>query len=196
MSKRYRKKITDKQADYVLALKKNQNSLYEDIELYFRGFNDRNGDIDVYESVEKNGGRIETRKCYKTNKIDWLEHNGWSNLNRIVMVKSTREINGEVSSETRFFISSLKDGFAKNMLGYIRNHWQVENNLHWQLDVAFNEDKWLSKVGNAAKNRAIMNKIALNMLMHEKTAKVGVKNKRLKAAWDINYHAKVINAAV
>ena len=77
--------------------------------------------------LKKNGGRIETRKCYKTNKIDWLEHNGWSNLNRIVMVKSTREINGEVSSETGFFISSLKDGAAKNMLGYIRNHWQVES---------------------------------------------------------------------
>ena len=72
----------------------------------------------------------------------------------------------------------------------------TQHNLHWQLDVAFNQDKWLSKVGNAAKNRAIMNKIALNMLMHEKTAKVGVKNKRLKAAWDINYLAKVINAAV
>ena len=65
------KKIKDKQADYVLALKKNQNYLYEDIELYFRGFNDRNGD------------KIETRKCYKTNKIDWLEHNGWSNLDQI-----------------------------------------------------------------------------------------------------------------
>ena len=76
----------------------------------------------------------------------------------------------------------------------IRTHWQVENCLHWSLDVGFNEDRWRSKLGNCAANMGMINKIALNLLKKEKTAKVGIKNKRLMAAWDEQYLMKVLAA--
>lgn len=189
-------KIIDKKGDYILALKQNQGSLYDDVSQYFTGQNDFKDKIERANTIEKNGGRIEGRECYLLKDIDYLKEHDWPELNSIIMIKSTREINGESSIEKRFYISSLKSFSAEKMLELIREHWQVENNLHWQLDVAFNEDNWISRVNNAAKNKAIMNKIALNILKNEKTAKVGVKNKRLKAAWDHDYLKKVIQATV
>ena len=110
------------------------------------------------------------------------------------MVKSTREIQDESTTEYRFYISDLPLSDYKKVAHAIRTHWQVENCLHWSLDVGFNEDRWRSKLGNCAANMGMINKIALNLLKKEKTAKVGIKNKRLMAAWDEQYLMKVLAA--
>ena len=110
------------------------------------------------------------------------------------MVKSTREIGDEISVEYRYYISSLNKLSSANFSKLIRRHWGVENGLHWCLDVGFNEDRSRSKVGNCAENIGMLNKIALNLLKKEKSAKVGIKIKRLMAGWDESYLLKVLAA--
>ena len=107
-------------------------------------------------------------------------------------VRSTRAIAGKISQEDRYYISSIEASNIKELAETTRAHWQVENNLHWQLDVSFNEDGWRSRQGNAGINMALLNKIALNLLKKEKTSKVGVKNRRLLAGWDERYLEKVL----
>ena len=97
--------------------------------------------------------------------------------------------------EYRYYISSLKRPTAKKMLDVIRQHWGVENGLHWCLDVGFSEDRCRTKLGGCAENMGILNKIALNLLKKEKTAKVGIKNKRLMSGWDENYLLKFLAVA-
>ncbi len=98
------------------------------------------------------------------------------------MVRATRIIKEEISTEIRYYISGVAAERIEDIVDGIRDHWQVENQLHWRLDVSFKEDQWRSKQVNAAVNMALINKIALNLLKKEKTAKVGVKNRRLMAA--------------
>ena len=98
------------------------------------------------------------------------------------------------SVEYHFYISDLPLADQTKITQAIRTHWQVENCLHWSLDVSFNEDRWRSKLGNCAVNMGMINKIALNLLKKEKTAKVGIKTKRLMAAWDENYLLKILAA--
>lgn len=108
------------------------------------------------------------------------------------MVRSKQTNTEKLSEEDRYFITSLKAQNIHGIAQSIREHWQVENSLHWRLDVSFNEDQWRSKLGNAASNIAVLNKMALNLLKKETTAKVGIKNKRLMAGWDETYLTKVI----
>ena len=102
------------------------------------------------------------------------------------------ERNGQTSIERRYFISS-RVGEVAQVIGVLaRNHWSVENNLHWMLDVAFGEDASRMRVGNAAENLSRVRRIALMLLKREKTAKVGVKARRKKAGWDCDYLLKVL----
>lgn len=190
--------IRDKQADYVLALKGNQSILYEDVALYMRSVETKTKDNSFYhyQTVEKDQGRLETREYWAVDNLSWLTKTGWKDLQSIVMVKSIREIKGQQSEEYRFFITSLAASSIDLIAKAIRGHWQVENNVHWQLDVSFSEDRWCSKQGHAAANRALLNKMALNLLKSEKTIKVGIKNKRLMAGWDDAYLLKVLTAGV
>lgn len=107
-------------------------------------------------------------------------------------MRSTGEIGTECSTEYRYYISSHQNKDAQFIAEAIRSHWHVENKLHWQLDVSFNEDKNRCRSGFAAQNIVILNKIALNLLKNEKSVKVGVKNKRLKAGWGSRYLMKVL----
>lgn len=185
-------KIIGKQANYILAVKQNQKQLYEDIKDVFR-FSKTN---QTTTSVGLDHGRIETRVCSIINQFDHLQDvEKWKNLKTIIKVESTREFkNSDKPTEkaTRLYISSV-EAKAEDFQKAIRSHWSIENKLHWTLDVAFGEDASRKRTGNAAQNFSTLNKIALNLLKNEKTLKMGVKGRRLKAGWDNNYLLKVLN---
>ena len=190
--------IVDSDADYVFALKANQGQLYEDVQLLFDGVS--TGEIrdikgDSTQTVDGNHGRIETRTAYAIadpGVISTLRSSeNFVNLNSVVKVTAEREINQQVTTETRYYISSLP-GDAAQLLEATRHHWRIENSCHWVLDVAFREDASRIRKDNSGENFAIVRRIALNLLKAEKSAKLGVANKRLKAAWDDNYLTTIL----
>ncbi|MBN4055468.1 ISAs1 family transposase [bacterium AH-315-K03] len=128
---------------------------------------------------------MEQRKTWLVSDVDWLieRHPQWQSIKGIVLVDSTREVPGVVSNEQRYYITSHTEKTAEFIAYAIRNYWSVENKLHWQLDSSFNEDRNHLRSGYAAESLALMNKVALNLLKNERSANVGVKNKRLKAGW-------------
>ena len=109
----------------------------------------------------------------------------------MVKVTAQREINEQITVESRYYISSLP-GNAAQLLDATRNHWRIENSCHWVLDVAFREDSCRIRKDNGGENFAIVRRIALNLLKAETSAKLGVANKRLKAAWDNDYLTTVL----
>jgi predicted transposase YbfD/YdcC len=191
------KKIAEKEADYVLAVKGNQANLYEDLLGYFDWaledkFNETNYTTD--ETVDGDHGRIEVRRYYATSDIAWLRNKGeWEAIESIAMVESERTVQGEETSrERRYYISSLQ-AEAKQIGKAIRGHWSVENSLHWVLDVGFREDASRIRKDHGPENMATMRHIALNLLKQDKSLKVGIKSKRLKAGWDEAYLLKVLS---
>ena len=190
-------KIVDLQADYVLALKGNQGEFHNDIKLFLEtNLIDefKNTPHTVSHSVTSDHGRIEQRNVWLTSDVQWLieRHPKWKSIKSIAIVDSIRDLKGKVSREQRLYITSHGTKSADFIANSIRSHWLVENKLHWQLDVSFNEDQNRLRSGYAAENFSIMNKIALNLLKNEKSVKVGVKTKRLKAGWDEAYMMKVL----
>lgn len=185
-------KIIEKKADYVLAVKNNQELLFENIADEFRF----SKEIETFEDVDLGHGRMETRKCSVVQNFQHIENQSeWIGLKSIARIESTREFknsNKPKEAAVRYYISSLKLT-AKEFQYIIRSHWSIENKLHWTLDVAFSEDQSRKRDENAAQNFSVLLKIALNLLKNEKTAKVGVKGKRLKAGWDNQYLEKLIN---
>ena len=184
--------IIENKADYILAVKQNQNQLYEDIqyEFLFSKAEQQNT------TVDGDHGRIETRCCSIISDFSHLRNEQkWRSLKTLIKVESTREFkNSDKPTEeaTRYYISSLASK-AEDFQKAIRSHWSIENKLHWTLDVAFGEDASRKRTGNAAQNFSTLNKIALNLLKNEKTLKMGVKGRRLKAGWDNQYLIKVLN---
>ncbi len=183
--------------DYVLAVKLNQPTLHQEISHLFAV---RTPD-DTYTTVEKDHGRIETRKASVITVLDWMDQDElarWRNLKSIVMVESKREIGAQVQRETRFFICSILglENLAKEILRRIRSHWSIESSLHWCLDMAFYEDASQVRDHNAASNLAIMNKMALNILKQDTTIKLGLKAKRKTAGWDENYLALLLTSVL
>jgi predicted transposase YbfD/YdcC len=183
-------KIVEKEADYILALKGNQGNLLEQAEDSFRFLNPVSSD----EQTDAGHGRVETRRCTVINDLSLIERSGeWAGLQSLVKVESTRyfKCSGKEETDTRLYITSLKAD-AKLINDAVRFHWSIENSLHWVLDVAFNEDNSRKRCGFAAQNYSILNRIALNLLKNEKTTKVGVRGKRLKAGWDNRYLSKLL----
>lgn len=115
----------------------------------------------------------------------------WTQLQSLVMVESTRQLSGKTSLETRYFISSLPPN-AKQILAAIRGHWGIENSVHWVLDIAFREDESRIRQGYAQHNMAFLRRMALNLLRHEKAAKIGIAAKRKRAGWRIDYLLKAL----
>jgi len=188
--------IREQEADYVVALKGNHGKLHEAVaELCETVEQDRtvNLPFDVYETVEKDHGRIETRRYVSIAAVDWLPgKEEWRDLQSVGMVVATREIDGVVTKAVRYYLSSLAV-CALTLGKAVRGHWSVENSCHWVLDVVFREDDSRVRTGHAAENLGLVRRLANSLLQQEKTAKIGVKNKRLKAARSTEYLLKVIN---
>jgi predicted transposase YbfD/YdcC len=146
----------------------------------------------VVETVDGDHGRVETRRYWTTGDIAWTSELGWEGLSSITMVESERANCSKVTTERRFFISSLPAVRNADIAKAIRAHWGVENNLHWVLDVAFREDESRTRAGNAPANLATIRQIALNLLKQQKSVKAGIHNKRLLAGWDEKYLLKVL----
>jgi predicted transposase YbfD/YdcC len=192
------KKIVEKDADYVIAVKKNQPSLYKQIEQVFKQAIKTEGKdlkMSAFSSKEINRGREEIRNYLMltdvTELIDPLQK--WEKLNSIGMVESVRVVNEKTSVETRYFISSLWND-AKKLAEAIRSHWSIENSLHWVLDVAFKEDNSRIRKDNAPANFAVLRHIAVNIIGQNKSRKLSVRSKRFLATLDEEYSNELLEA--
>ncbi len=192
--------IVEQKADYMLALKSNQGNLFievADLFDYAQEIDFRDIEHDFHQTVNKGHGRIEKRQCWTISDPDFLgylqEFGDWPQLNTIVKVQAERHVGAKVTCKTRYYITSLGNT-AKLALRAIRGHWKIENQVHWVLDVVFREDHCRVRKGNAAQNFAILRHTALSLLQKERSAKVGVKAKRLKAALDENFLMKVLTS--
>ena len=194
------KTIVEGQADHVLSVKENQGHLFEGISVLFavdQVHNFKYAALDYHKTINKGHGRIEVRECWSTSILNYLNlirgRQIWVGLRSIAVVVSTRIINGKETKAVRFYVSSLECD-AKRILHIVRKHWSIENELHWVLDVALNEDHSRVRKDQAPENLAVLRHIALNLLKQEKTAKGGVRAKQLQAAWDQDYLLKVLAA--
>ncbi len=193
------KLISEQAADYIITLKKNQSSLYKNVEQLFKeairaGFKEILHS--AYHTREQAHGREEIRHYLMLTDIQERVDptSKWSNLKNIGLVESVRTVDGKTTVETRYYISSLPNN-AELFGQSVRSHWGIENSLRWILDVALNEDDCRIRKDNAPENFAVMRRLAVNLLGREKSHKRGVKNKQFLAAMDNEYLTKVLAVA-
>lgn len=190
-------KVRERQADYVVALKKNQKHLYEAVADFLTGVREQRTagfEISTHRTVDKEHGRIETREYWHTVAPDFLpDKKDWCDLQSVGVVKATREIKGEVTIEWRYYLSSLP--VDAMVFGHaVRTHWSIENACHWVLDVVFREDDCRIRIGHAAENMSTLRRFAMNLLRRDKTDKRGVQVKRLKAALNEKYLLQLLTS--
>ena len=204
--KKIAKEIIEADADYVLALKGNQETVHTEVKAFLDStLAERQNPRPVgarlskaaaglarLETVEKDHGRLETRRYYQSDQLGWFADCAkWEGLRSVGMVESIREIEGKASLERRYYLSSLPldvSTFARA----VRSHWGVENKVHWVMDVCFGEDQSRARTGYAAENLATLRRLALNMLKKEKTKKRGIRGKQLNASWDHPYLLRLL----
>jgi predicted transposase YbfD/YdcC len=196
------KKIIEKKADYILALKGNQGLLHKDVSDFFYNTinsNFKNIEHDFCEHFDAGHGRIETRYCWVVNPqkqsgcFSNLEK--WCNLQKIIMIKTKREMKDKTTEDTRFYISSC-DADANFFMEAVRKHWQVENSLHWTLDVTMREDASRIRTEASPENYAMIRHVALNIIRNDKSTKASVKRKMNMAALDDGFRFNLINQVV
>jgi predicted transposase YbfD/YdcC len=189
--------IVEKEADYVIALKKNQVGLYQRVDELFKEALLSQGvgyEYSEYIPEESGHGRTEIRRYQVLNNIQDLVDSRceWKHLNSVACVQYYRTVkNGKTKLETRYFITSLSHE-AQELSQSIRGHWSIENQLHWVLDVEFNEDSSRIRKDNTPENLAIIRHIALNLLKQDKTEKGSIRSKRNRAGWDNNYLLEIL----
>jgi predicted transposase YbfD/YdcC len=188
-------RIIEKDADYVLALKGNQEQLYADVKQLFDALLGQDiapATLDYYETADAGHGREEVRRYWTTSALQTLRtKDQWRGLQTVGLVESERSLNGETTLEQRYYILSLAND-ARTFGTSVRAHWGIENVVHWVLDVAFREDMSRIRIDHGPENFALIRHIALNLLQRERSFKGSVKTKRLKAGWNNAYLTKVL----
>ena len=192
-------KIREKKADYLLGLKKNQLTLWEEVANFFEQVFEIETEIvmeeckcDYFVTEERSRNRIEKRQVWATDSLDWLPQKDlWKDLQSLVCVKSNRTVNGKTTEETRFYISSRKAD-AEYLGKGIREHWGIENKVHHILDVAFDEDKCRIRKDHGAENISVIRRAVLNMAKHEKSKKLSLTKKRSYASLNPDYRLKLL----
>jgi predicted transposase YbfD/YdcC len=187
--------IVAQKADYVLAVKGNQEELYEDVQEFFstaRSAQFRGVKHTYHETVDSGHGRIEVRRYWLSPILSGLGRpERWAKLKAIGLVESERHVGDRVSVEQRYYICSFDRGAAV-FADAVRRHWGIENSLHWVLDMTFREDESRIRRGEAPQNFAVLRRMALNLLKRETTLQKSVKQRRMKAGWDEDYLSKVL----
>ena len=194
--------VVAQDGDYMLAVKDNQPHLREDIQNLF-AWAERVGYADIqhahWQTTNKGHGRIEIRDCWTISDpsciamlADW---EAWEQLQTVVRIRAQRINHGQTSIEERYYISSIPDQAARTAqqaLSAVRQHWGIENQLHWVLDMAFREDECCVRKDHGDENLAVLRHIALNQLNQDTTTRLGVHGKRLKAGWDTDYLSRLL----
>ena len=204
--KKIAKEIIEADADYVLALKGNQETVHQEVKSFLDAalleqqtprlpgakLSTEAAMLASVESVEKDHGRLETRRYVQSDQLSWFaDRPKWEGLKSVGMVESTRQVDGKTSVERRYYLSSLALG-AETFARAVRSHWGVENKVHWVMDVCFREDHSRARAGYAAENLATLRRLALNLLKREKTKKRGIRGKQLNASWDLAYLLRLL----
>jgi predicted transposase YbfD/YdcC len=177
--------IRNKDADYLLTVKKNQLNLYRELRDRFIEYGEQDyrvRGLRRHTTTEKKHGRQERREYYVAPAPSHLQ-DAWSDMKTIGMVYRQRESNGKLHEETLFFISSLPPR-VRRLAKHLRGHWGIENSLHWVLDVTFREDDSRIRKGNSPEIASIFRKLALNILQRDTTIKSSIRGKRLQAGWN------------
>lgn len=179
--------IQNKKADYVMALKGNQGLLHADVKAYWEDPKLPETEYQAFETADKGHGRLEIRRYRISSEIGWLTvRKDWKGLQSIGMVESERVIRGQTTMERRYYLSSLKAD-AKEFARAVREHWSIENQLHWSLDVSFREDQCRVRIQRAAENFALLRRMALHILKQDKTQNKSINRKRWLAAMRPDY---------
>jgi predicted transposase YbfD/YdcC len=204
--KKIAREIIEADADYVLALKGNQESVHREVKTFLDDAIAQRQQarapgapmpaeaaaLAFLETLEKDHGRLETRRYWQSDRLEWFADVAkWEGLRSVGVVESTREMGGRISVERRYYLSSLKLD-AQTFARAVRGHWGVENKVHWVMDVCFGEDQSRARTGHAAANLAALRRLALNLLKKEKTKKRGIRGKQLNASWDHAYLLRLL----
>lgn len=192
------KQIVAAKADYILAVKKNQGTLYEDLKMLFEGFESALYQGVKYQTTqqESNGhDRQEFRQVWIVSQPDYCDYlrrsHVWEKLTTLIKLVTVRATAQKIETTTRYFISSWQAS-AQQFLKAIRDHWHIENGLHWVLDIAFREDESRIRKDHAPQNMAVLRHLAINLLKQNTSVKVGIAAKRKMAGWDNDYLSNVV----
>jgi predicted transposase YbfD/YdcC len=204
--KKIAKEIIEADADYVLALKGNQETVHEEVKTFLDAtlverqtprpvgakLSPAAATLAGLQTVEKDHGRLEIRCYYQSDHLGWFADRAkWEGLKSVGMVESIREVNNNRTVERRYYLCSLPVGI-ETFARAVRGHWGVENKVHWVMDVCFREDHSRARAGYAAENLATLRRLALNLLKREKTKKRGIRGKQLNASWDHAYLLRLL----
>jgi predicted transposase YbfD/YdcC len=188
--------IVAKEGDYIFSLKGNQGTLHQDVRLYFDSAVHKN-QLKMHTDYDKGHGRLETRTCSVSHDGQWLResHDKWTTINSIIKIEALREFSDPTKNtqETRFYISSLNKVTPEAALLAIRQHWGIENSLHWVLDMSFNEDYSRIRKENAPHVMAIIRHVALNLLQQNKPKRQSIKGLRKICSWDNETLDKIVS---
>jgi predicted transposase YbfD/YdcC len=191
--RRIAREIVEADADYVLALKGNQGTAHEEVKTFLDDAILHTPQILAFhEEPDKGHGRWEIRRCWQTDHVEWFaDRKAWENLTSVGVIESVRTVKGVASTQRRYYLSSLTPDAAR-LSRAVRSHWEIENKLHWVLDVQFGEDQCRARTGFAAENLATLRHLTLNMLRGDLTSKHSIRSRRKLAGWDRAYLVRLL----